>query len=200
MRGFIVSNVNTENWFANSIAIEDSFTSPESGITVTLPEMPSYAAGVEVAVPLADAVLYRNDAGYLVLEASGADSTDVTPVEVKPLSVDYTALASGKYESMYVSSTLQITDAGLSGVLGDCPLLEDEDGNNVRLKVMEESALALSQAKMGRVLWAVSAVLRQQCLNSLLLRPQMSSSMVCVSVSRSVSGSCLISCHFMPRP
>lgn len=149
VRGFIVSNVNTENWFANSIAIEDSFTSPESGITVMLPEMPSYAAGVEVAVPLADAVLYRNDAGYLVLEASGADSTDVTPVEVKPLSVDYTALASGKYESMYVSSMLQITDAGLSGVLGDCPLLEDGDGNNVRLKVMEESALALSQAKDG---------------------------------------------------
>ena len=149
VRGFIVSNVNMENWFTNSIAIEDSFTAPESGITVMLPEVPSYAAGVEVSVPLADAVLYRNDAGYLVLEASRADSTEVTPVEIKPVSVDYAALASGKYESMYVSSSLQITDAGLSGVLGDCPLLEDEDGNHIRLKVADESALALSPAKDG---------------------------------------------------
>lgn len=149
VRGFIVSNVSSENWMANSIAIEDSFTSPESGITVTLPEMPSYASGVEVSVPLSGASLYRNDEGYLVLEASSADSTEVTPVEVKPLAVDYAALASGLYESMYVSSTLQISEAGLAGVLGDNPLLEDVDGNNVKLRVAEESVFALTKASDG---------------------------------------------------
>lgn len=149
VRGFIVSNVSSENWMENSIAIEDSFTSPESGITVSLPEMPSYASGVEVSVPLSGASLYRNDEGYLVLEASSADSTEVTPVEVKPLAVDYAALASGLYESMYVSSTLQISEAGLAGVLGDNPLLEDVDGNNVKLRVAEESVFALTKASDG---------------------------------------------------
>lgn len=149
VRGFIVSDATSGNWIENSIAIEDSFSSPESGITVTLPEMPSYTSGVEVSVPLSGASLYRNDEGYLILEASSVDSTEVTPVEMKPLAVDYTALASGKYESMYVSSTLQISEAGLKGVLGDNPLLEDVDGNNVRLRVAEESVFALTKASDG---------------------------------------------------
>lgn len=149
VRGFIVSNVNSGNWLDNSIAIEDSFSSPESGITVTLPEVPSYAAGVEVSVPLSGASLYRNDEGYLVLEAAKADSTDVTPVDVKPVFVDWSAIASGKYESMYVSSTLQIADSGLKGVLGDNPMLEDEDGNNLKLRVFDESVFALTKASDG---------------------------------------------------
>lgn len=149
IRGFIVSNVATDNWQENSIAIEDSFTAPLSGITVKLPQTPSYSAGVQVCVPLSGASLYRNESGYLVLEAENADSTDVTPVAVKPLSVSFEELSSGKYESMYVSYLAQITDEGLSGVLGDNPLLEDEDGNNIRLKVAEESALAMTKASDG---------------------------------------------------
>lgn len=149
VRGFLLTNPVVANWPDGTIAIEDSFTEAYSGIKVKLPEVPEYSQGVEVAVPLDGASLYRDESGYLVLEASKADSTDVTPVVVKPIALDYARLASGAYESMYVSLSMQITDDGLKGIFSDCPLLEDVDGNNARLNVLSESVLASTNASDG---------------------------------------------------
>ena len=149
VRGFVLTDPVVANWPDGTIAIEDSFTEAYSGVKVKLPEVPEYSQGVEVEVPLDGASLYRDETGYLVLEASKADSTDVTPVVVKPIVLDYTKLASGAYESMYVSLNMQVTDSGLNGVFSDCPLLEDADGNNARLNVLSESVLASTNTSDG---------------------------------------------------
>lgn len=145
VKGFVVTDAICGNWFENSIAIEDSFTGDESGINVEVTgDFNALSFGDEIAVPLEGAVLGRNDSGYLTLTVSSMpQKTETTPVDVAPLTVDYAALRSGEYESMYVSvEDFQVVQESIGGTWAVSPRFENADGNRIVMPVSENATFA----------------------------------------------------------
>lgn len=145
VKGFVVTDAICGNWFENSIAIEDSFTGDESGINVEVTgDFTALSFGDEISVPLEGAVLGRNDSGYLTLTVSSMpQKTETTPVDVAPLTVDYAALRSGEYESMYVSvEDFQVVQESIGGTWAVSPRFENADGNRIVMPVSENATFA----------------------------------------------------------
>lgn len=145
VKGFVVTDAICGNWFENSIAIEDSFTGDESGINVEVTgDFNALSFGDEISVPLEGAVLGRNDSGYLTLTVSSMpQKTETTPVDVAPLTVDYAALRSGEYESMYVSvEDFQVVQESIGGTWAVSPRFENADGNRIVMPVSENATFA----------------------------------------------------------
>lgn len=145
VKGFVVTDAICGNWFENSIAIEDSFTGDESGINVEVTgDFNALSFGDEISVPLEGAVLGRNDSGYLTLTVSSMPhKTETTPVDVAPLTVDYAALRSGEYESMYVSlEDFQVVQESIGGTWAVSPRFENADGNRIVMPVSENATFA----------------------------------------------------------
>jgi hypothetical protein len=151
VKGYVVSNAIASNYFENAVAIEDSFTSGGSGITVIIPSgTEAVAQGEEVGVELNEAELSRNSEGFLTLKPKIAPvKTSATKINLKPLILTYQQLSSGDYESMYVCSQLQVVETAIGGTLTESPLMEDASGNNVKLVVSDNAAFASNSYQEG---------------------------------------------------
>ena len=145
IKGFVVTDAVSGNWFENSFAIEDSFSDVNSGITVSVTgDYSAIEFGNEISIPLEGAVLGRNDSGYLTLTVAGEPQlTETTPVEVKPLTVDHAAMQTGDYESMYVSlNDFQVVQESIGGTWAVSPKFENADGDRIVLPVSENAVFA----------------------------------------------------------
>lgn len=145
IRGFVVSDAISGNWFENSMAIEDSFTEQDSGINIEVSQgYQAFSSGEEISVPLEGAVLERNDAGYLTLVVGSLpERTDATPVTVKAIDVDYGDLSVGGYESMYVrAKDFQVVEESIGGVWSISPLFQNADDSRIKVNVSENASFA----------------------------------------------------------
>lgn len=165
IRGFVVTDAESSNYFSNSFAIEDSFVEELSGITVTVQE-DKYKApvrGTEVEIDLAGARLERNSDGVLsLLVKENPMAGSATPLEITPDSLDVADLESGKYESMFVClPACQVVEGTSEGVLASSPRLTDEPCEHfARLVVSADASFASESFGMGggRVAGVVGAL------------------------------------------
>lgn len=153
VKGFVTTSHLDGNWFDGCIAIQDSFKEGNSGINVKLPSAVECVKGSEVEVSLSGAVLGRNDSGVLTLTVSGEDALVVLPttvIPVSPVGISYDEFITGAYESMYVMlEGWQVADAYIGAVYSECPVMENENGDNVTLAASESSSFGNYQLKDG---------------------------------------------------
>ena len=68
IRGFVTTDLEGNNFYPNSFAMQDGFGSDATGITVTLAQtQPEFVRGDEVEIELEGATLKRNEHGVLAL-------------------------------------------------------------------------------------------------------------------------------------
>ena len=145
IKGFVVSDAVTGNWFINSAAIEDSFSEVESGIVVkVLNGFDAVDRGYEISVPLNGAVLGRDESGFLTLTVEAMpEKTQTTRVDMLPLDISMSEIQSGAYESMYVRvSGIQVVEENIGAVWSVNPQFQNEDDMRVKVTVLENATFA----------------------------------------------------------
>lgn len=151
VRGFVMSDAVSGNWFPNSIAIEDSFETG-SGIIVQVTDgFKSVNAGQEIEIPLEGSVLSRDETGFLILTVDAMpEMTQTTPVDIKPIDIKLSELESGKYESMYVKvSDIQVVEENIGDVWSVSPQFQNEEDDRIVVSVMENASFASSTFNEG---------------------------------------------------
>ena len=105
IKGFVTTDLTDKNFYEDSFAMQDGFSSGTSGITICCKEMlPDFLRGDEVEIDLDGATLKRNEYGVLTLYPEKSPvRTPTNRIDVKPMPIMMTSLASGEYESMFVS-------------------------------------------------------------------------------------------------
>lgn len=145
IKGFVISDAVSGNWFPGSVAIEDSFSDEESGIVVRVEDgFRSVARGYELSVHLDGAVLERDESGFLVLSVDlMPETTHTTQVNLVPKKVGMSELHSGKYEAMYVNVTdVQVVEENIGDVWSMNPQFQDKDDMRMEVVVMEDASFA----------------------------------------------------------
>lgn len=152
IRGFVTTDLEDNNYYPYSFAMQDGFDAAASGITIDLADaMPGFVPGDEVEIELEGAVLKRNDDGLLVLTPAKAPvKTQTTMITVEPMIVKMSSLTMGEYESMYVSVyNLQPFEESIGSTLNDGVYMENSRGLKTFVKIFEESLLAEATCPAG---------------------------------------------------
>ena len=152
IRGFVTTDLEGNNFYPNSFAMQDGFSSDAAGITVTLAGVqPDFVRGDEVEIELEGATLKRNEDGVLVLTPSKAPvKTQTTKITVEPMVVKMPSLAAGEYESMYVSVyNLQPLEESIGATLNSGVFMENSRGLKTFVKVFEGSLLTEATCPAG---------------------------------------------------
>lgn len=153
IKGFVTTDLADKNFYDDSFAMQDGFVSGASGITVCCKEMlPDFLRGDEVEIDLDGATLKRNDYGVLTLYPEKSPvRTQTNRIDVKPMPIMMTSLASGEYESMFVSVyNLQPIKADNGGTLEGGIHVEDQKSASAFVKVFEESLFKEATCQGGR--------------------------------------------------
>ena len=153
IKGFVTTDLADKNFYEDSFAMQDGFVSGASGITVCCKEiLPDFLRGDEVEIDLDGATLKRNDCGVLTLYPEKSPvRTQTNRIDVKPMPIMMTSLASGEYESMFVSVyNLQPIKADNGGTLEGGIHVEDPKGASAFVKVFEESLFKEATCQGGR--------------------------------------------------
>ena len=152
IRGFVTTDLEGNNFYPNSFAMQDGFGSDAAGITVALAQtQPDFVRGDEVEIELEGATLKRNEDGVLVLTPAKAPvKTQTTKITVEPMVVKMMSLAAGEYESMYISVyNLQALEASIGATLNEGVLMENSRGSKTFVKVFEGSLLTEATCPAG---------------------------------------------------
>ena len=152
VRGFVTTDLEGNNFYPNSFAMQDGFGSDAAGITVTLAQaQPDFVRGDEVEIELDGAALKRNEDGVLVLTPAKAPvKTQTTRITVEPMVVKMMSLAAGEYESMFISVyNLQPLEASIGATLNEGVLMENSRGSKTFVKVFKESLLTEATCPAG---------------------------------------------------
>ena len=153
VKGFVTTDPENKNFYANSFAMQDGFASGASGIAVCCEDMqPDFLRGDEVEIDLDGALLKRNDEGVLTLyPAKSPVRTRTERIEVKPMPVMMTSLAAGEYESMFVSVyNLQPTKEFDGETLKDGICVDNPKCDRAFVKVFENSLFREATCQGGR--------------------------------------------------
>ena len=152
IRGFVTTDLEGNNFYPNSFAMQDGFGSDAAGITVALAQtQPDFVRGDEVEIELEGATLKRNEDGVLALTpAKTPVKTQTTRITVEPMVVKMMSLAAGEYESMYISVyNLQALEASIGATLNEGVLMENSRGSKTFVKVFEGSLLTEATCPAG---------------------------------------------------
>ena len=152
VRGFVTTDLEGNNFYPNSFAMQDGFGSDAAGITVTLAGVqPDFVRGDEVEIELEGAALKRNEDGVLVLTPAKAPvKTQTTRITVEPMVVKLMSLAAGEYESMFISVyNLQPLEASIGATLNEGVLMENSRGSKTFVKVFKGSLLTEATCPAG---------------------------------------------------
>lgn len=152
IRGFVTTDLEGNNFYSNSFAMQDGFGSDAAGITVTLAGVqPDFVRGDEVEIELEGATLKRNEDGVLGLTPAKAPvKTQTTRITVEPMVVKLMSLAAGEYESMFISVyNLQALEASIGATLNEGVLMENSRGSKTFVKVFKGSLLTEATCPAG---------------------------------------------------
>ena len=152
IRGFVTTDLEGNNFYPHSFAMQDGFGSDAAGITITLADVQhDFVRGEEVEVELQGAVLKRNDDGVLALTPAKAPMrTQTTMISVEPMIVKMPSLAAGEYESMYVSIyNLQPLEESIGATLNAGVFMENSRGAKTFVKIFEGSLLTDATCPAG---------------------------------------------------
>ena len=152
IRGFVTTDLEGNNFYPNSFAMQDGFGSDAAGITVTLAQtQPEFIRGDEVEIELEGATLKRNEHGVLALTpAKTPVKTLTTRITVEPMVAKMMSLAAGEYESMFISVyNLQPLEASIGATLNEGVLMENSRGSKTFVKVFEGSLLTEATCPAG---------------------------------------------------
>ncbi len=145
IRGFVTTDVDLGNWDSESFVIQDSYTEAGSALIIEY-ESGAYPRGAEVAVAIDGARLKADASGRLVLKPSAAPVvTETSKVIPEPLTITYSQLNAGDYESMYVRvENYQLSKAQLGSTWSASPLFEAEDETLIQLLVSENAVFGVN--------------------------------------------------------
>ena len=144
IRGFVTTELEGNNFYPNSFAMQDGFIEGAAGITISFGDtQPDFVRGDEVEVELDGAVLKRNEDGMLVLLPVKAPvKTQTTRIGIEPMVAKLSSMASGEYESMFVSVyNLQPMEGSIGATLNDGVIMENGRGVQTFVKMFENSLL-----------------------------------------------------------
>lgn len=152
IRGFVTTDLEGNNFYPNSFAMQDGFGSDAAGIIVTLAGVqPDFVRGDEVEIELEGATLKRNEHGVLALTPAKAPvKTHTTRITVEPMVVKMMSLTAGEYESMFISVyNLQPLEASIGATLNEGVFMENSRGSKTFVKVFEGSLLTETTCPAG---------------------------------------------------
>ena len=155
LRGIVVSSVQDNNYFDNRLALQSDLK-PRCGITLRTDETLYRNPGEELEIDLKGAVVGVNaETGVMELKPVSDDRvvrSETTQVTPEALPVTYAQLASGDYESMYVSLDVQVVVSDLSKVLSDNVTVQTADDERFTLYARQNSTFGIDAVRhCGRV-------------------------------------------------
>lgn len=152
LSAIVLTDYSSANYPDGMMAVGDSFTDSRSGINVKTPDgYVAFRQGCELEMELAGATLSRQG-GVLTLELSSAPRQTLTStVTIAPCDVSHEALLSGNYESMYVRvSNYQVSEEYIGGTFVRCPVLENEQGEHIKVSVREDASFSSTLYNRGK--------------------------------------------------
>lgn len=153
IRGVVVSNMQHGNYPDRLIAVEGS-AEKNNGIAVRTADEYLVSIGEEVEIKLHGAQLSSDPLTGLLLLTPANDAaisrTEATSIIPTPLEVSIPELLTGKYESMYVKVSGQISSSDINKeYLYEAASFMDEDNNLLTLKVLPDCSFAESIIPTG---------------------------------------------------
>ena len=152
LRGIVVSSVQDNNYFDNCLALQSDLK-PRCGITLRTDETLYRNPGEELEIDLKGAVVGVNaETGVMELKPVSDDRvvrSETTQVTPEALPVTYAQLASGDYESMYVSLDVQVVVSDLSKVLSDNVTVQTADDERFTLYARQNSTFGIDAVPVG---------------------------------------------------
>ena len=152
LRGIVVSSVQDNNYFENCLALQSDLK-PRCGITLRTDETLYRNPGEELEIDLKGAVVGVNaETGVMELKPVSDDRvvrSEITQVTPEALPVTYAQLASGDYESMYVSLDAQVVVSDLNKVLSDNVTVQTADDERFTLYARQNSTFGIDAVPVG---------------------------------------------------
>lgn len=152
LRGIVVSSVQDNNYFENCLALQSDLK-PRCGITLRTDETLYRNPGEELEIDLKGAVVGVNaETGVMELKPVSDDRvvrSETTQVTPEALPVTYAQLASGDYESMYVSLDAQVVVSDLNKVLSDNVTVQTADDERFTLYARQNSTFGIDAVPVG---------------------------------------------------
>ena len=152
LRGIVVSSVQDNNYFENCLALQSDLK-PRCGITLRTDETLYRNPGEELEIDLKGAVVGVNaETGVMELKPVSDDQvvrSETTQVTPGALPVTYAPLASGDYESMYVSLDAQVVVSDLNKVLSDNVTVQTADDERFTLYARQNSTFGIDAVPVG---------------------------------------------------
>ena len=152
LRGIVVSSVQDNNYFDSCLALQSDLK-PRCGITLRTDETLYRNPGEELEIDLKGAVVGVNaETGVMELKPVSDDRvvrSETTQVTPEALPVTYAQLASGDYESMYVSLDVQVVVSDLSKVLSDNVTVQTADDERFTLYARQNSTFGIDAVPVG---------------------------------------------------
>ena len=152
LRGIVVSSVQDNNYFENCLALQSDLK-PRCGITLRTDETLYRNPGEELEIDLKGAVVGVNaETGVMELKPVSDDRvvrSETTQVTPEALPVTYAQLASGDYESMYVSLDAQVVVSDLNKVLSDNVTVQTADDERFTLYARQNSTFGIAAVPVG---------------------------------------------------
>ena len=152
LRGIVVSSVQDNNYFENCLALQSDLK-PRCGITLRTDETLYRNPGEELEIDLKGAVVGVNaETGVMELKPVSDDRvvrSETTQVTPEALLVTYAQLASGDYESMYVSLDAQVVVSDLNKVLSDNVTVQTADDERFTLYARQNSTFGIDAVPVG---------------------------------------------------
>lgn len=152
LRGIVVSSVQDNNYFENCLALQSDLK-PRCGITLRTDETLYRNPGEELEIDLKGAVVGVNaETGVMELKLVSDDRvvrSETTQVTPEALPVTYAQLASGDYESMYVSLDAQVVVSDLNKVLSDNVTVQTADDERFTLYARQNSTFGIDAVPVG---------------------------------------------------
>ncbi len=153
MRGVVVSNMQHGNFPDRLIAVEGK-AEENNGIAVRTTDEYLVSAGQEIEIKLKDAQLSTDPTTGLLVLTPASDAaisrTEATSIIPTPLDVSIPELLTGKYESMYVKVSGQISSSDINKeYLYEAGSFVDEDNNAIALTVFPDCSFSESVIPTG---------------------------------------------------
>ena len=152
LRGIVVSSVQDNNYYDGCIALQSDLK-PRCGITLRTDETLYRNPGEELEIDLKGAVVGVNaETGVMELKPVSDDRvvrSETTQVTPEALLVTYAQLASGDYESMYVSLDAQVVVSDLNKVLSDNVTVQTADDERFTLYARQNSTFGIDAVPVG---------------------------------------------------
>lgn len=153
LKGIVVSNQQNGNFFDNTIALIGS-SEPGNGITVRTPGVLFVSPGEEVEFNLSGATVGRSSVtGQMEIipaEEVAVVRTESTKITPSAISVNVADVLAGKYESMLVqlSAQVSVNDLGKDKIAGIIAM-QNENKEFFNMAVLPHSSLASESVPVG---------------------------------------------------